>query len=103
MKNKNNSKISAILVLTLLLMSSAFIASTQLANAYPAWTIPTWSYISVTPNTIGVNQDLMIFMWLNLPPPTAYGQYGDRWEGFEVTVTKPDGSIESLENSALTQ
>jgi len=35
-------------------------------------------------------------MWLSLTPPSAQAAYGDRWHNFKVTVTKPDGTTETL-------
>jgi hypothetical protein len=58
--------------------------------------IPSYAFLSVKPTPIGVNQPLSVIMWLSAAPPTAAGAQGERWEGFEVAVTKPDGSKETL-------
>jgi hypothetical protein len=94
MKTKNIIfSLGAILLLTL----SAFAVAFPFASAHtPAWNIPTWTYLSIAPNPIGVNQPVFVVMWLNVYPPTANGQYGDRWQGFTVTVTKPDGTKDTL-------
>jgi hypothetical protein len=34
-------------------------------------------------------------MWLDKVPPTAAGIGGERWEGYEVEITAPDGSTET--------
>jgi len=66
------------------------------ANAHsPPWSIPSWSFIDVNRYTIGVNQQMFIFFWLQDQPPTATGQYGDRWI-FYVDVIKPDHTNETL-------
>src|SRR5665647_3666700 len=65
------------------------------AHTNPTWTVPTWSYINVTPNPIGVGQSTLVAFWSNALPPTAIGLYGDRWT-FTVYVTKPDGNKETL-------
>ncbi|MCW4045572.1 MAG: PQQ-binding-like beta-propeller repeat protein [Candidatus Bathyarchaeota archaeon] len=83
---------------TMLLMATvaATLVTVPLVSAHdPAWTIPTWTYVAVTNDVIGVNQELTIVFWLNAVPPTAIGAYGDRWT-FTVEVTKPDGSKETL-------
>ena len=50
------------------------------ANAHtPAWSIPTYSFINIAPSPIGVGQQVNVNIWLNAPPPTASGAYGDRW------------------------
>ena len=62
----------------------------------PPLTVPTWAYISVQPNPSGVGQAVFLNFWLDKVPPTAAQFYGDRWEGYIVTVTKPDGTTEKL-------
>ena len=62
----------------------------------PPWNIPTDAYIQVAPNPIGVGQQATIHFWLQEPPPTATSQYGDRWQNFKITVTKPDGTTLTL-------
>jgi hypothetical protein len=37
-----------------------------------------------------------VFGWLDKFPPTADGEYGDKWEGLTVSIVKPDGSTEVL-------
>jgi len=66
----------------------------------PPMSIPTWAYLSVTPNPVGVGQEVFVNFFLDKAPPTANAQYGDRWHNFKVTVTKPDGSTEDLELGA---
>jgi hypothetical protein len=62
---------------------------------YQGEVYPTWTYISVSPLTDGVGQSALIVGWCNFLPPTAIGQYGDRWT-FTVNVVKPDGTNETL-------
>ena len=91
-KNKTLSSITLILILTF----SAIIVSMPIAKAAnPPLTIPTWTYIIATNNPIGVNQQVLLVWWLNAYPPTASGEFGDRWK-FTVEVTKPDGSKDTL-------
>ena len=56
---------------------------------------PTWCYCVVGNNVIGVGQTQKIIFWINSVPPTANGQYGDRWK-FTVVLMKPDGNNETL-------
>ena len=35
-------------------------------------------------------------MWIDKPPPTANGIFGDRWVNMSITITKPDGTTENL-------
>ncbi len=64
------------------------------ANAHtPAWNIPTFAYVTATPNPWGLGSvnPVVIVFWLDIPPPTAAGNTGDRWLNMKVTVTKPSG------------
>jgi hypothetical protein len=66
-------------------------------NAHdPPWTVPSYAYINVAPDPAGVGQQVTVGMWLQLIPPTAVGATGDRWEGFKLTVTDPDGHEEEF-------
>jgi len=62
----------------------------------PPQQYPTYSFIAVAPNPVGLEQHVTLNFWVNLPPPTAASQYGDRWQNITVTVTKPDGTKETL-------
>ena len=84
--------ISVALILLLLLSVTAII----LPSANAAVPTPTYAFIAANPNPIGVNQPLQVSMWLSDPPPTADGPAGDRWEGFTVNITKPDGGVENM-------
>lgn len=89
--------VSASIVLCLALSMTASMVLLQSTNAhYPAWNIPTFSFCSVSPNPIGVGQTARVNFWLGQPPPTANGQYGDRWQNLTVKVTHPDGTTETL-------
>ena len=86
---------SAIALFLLLTVTSALIIL-PVANAHtPAWNIPTYAYVTASPSTIGVGQSTLIVMWLDKFPPTAGGLGGDRWRGFTLDITKPDGTKES--------
>jgi hypothetical protein len=94
-KNRNRTNITSI-ALILTLTFSAIIVALPIASAHdPGWEVPTWTYVAVRNDPIGVNQEQLIVFWSNTVPPTAEGAYGDRWT-FTVEVTKPDGSKETL-------
>ena len=48
------------------------------------------------PNPAGIGQTLTLGFWLNAPPMTANGPYGDRFNNMTITVTKPDGTTQTL-------
>jgi hypothetical protein len=81
-------------VLILLMASSiAFVALPTASAHTPAWVIPTYAYLVVSPNPIGVGQPVYVVMWLHGAPPTAAGDAGDRWRGFKVQITTPTGKV----------
>ena len=89
MKKTNKSLTSIVLVL--LFASSAFIVM-QTANAHsPSWNIPTYAYLSASPNTVGVGQYTVLIMWLNTVVPTSGGVGGDAWRNWYINVTDPEG------------
>jgi hypothetical protein len=93
MKNLK-TKAFATVIIAILTISMGSIA---LSNAHtPAWNIPTYAYCSVAPNPAGLGQLVTIGMWVQIPPPTAAGTNGDRWHGFKVTITDPDGTNQTL-------
>ncbi len=95
---KLKGKTMAIMIAVLLTVSMG--ASTMLvpnAGAHtPAVTYPTYSFMSVSPNPVGVGQTVRVNFWVNLPPPTASAQYGDRWTNMSVYVTAPDGTTTKI-------
>src|SRR5208337_380559 len=95
---KLKSKTMAILfavILTLSMEASMILIPNASAHS-PGWNIPTFSFCSVSPNPIGIGQTVNVNFWVNLPPPTASAQYGDRWMGMKVIVTLPDGTTTTL-------
>ena len=93
---KLKNKIAAIAIAIFFILS--MIASLTLTtNAHtPPYTIPTFAYISVQPNPVGIGQQASLNFWIDQVPPTANQAWGDRWGNFTVKVTQPDGTIENL-------
>ncbi len=92
---KNKTLVSIALILILTMATSVMFMPT--ANAHtPPWEIKTFAYVTLAPDTVGVGQQMLAYMWLQVVPPTAEGAYGDRWQGYTITVTKPDGATETL-------
>jgi hypothetical protein len=95
---KIKSKIMTILIALLLTISMVSSMSLMLStDAHtPPWQVPTYMYVSVSPNPVGVGQTVNVNFWVNTPPPSQTAQYGDRWQNLTVVVTKPDGSKTTL-------
>jgi outer membrane protein assembly factor BamB len=88
-KSKTAAAIALFLMLTIAFTMVALPPAGALDWPTP---IPTWTYIGVTPaDVVGVNQEVIIVFWCNFIPPTAIGEYGDRWT-FHVDVTTPSGT-----------
>ena len=91
---KNHKKPTLVIIsLILLLATSAFIAGNSTANAL--LDIDTYCFLSVAPNPVGINQQIMVIGWINWVSPTASGGQGDRYQNITVTITKPDGNVET--------
>jgi hypothetical protein len=89
---------SVAIALAILLISSIIICSIASAvSAHnPPQNIQTLAFLNVAPNPIGVGQTVTVNFWLNQPPPTANGVYGDRWNNLTVVVTNPNGTTQTL-------
>ncbi|MCW4018980.1 MAG: PQQ-binding-like beta-propeller repeat protein [Candidatus Bathyarchaeota archaeon] len=95
LRTKRNQTVT-VLALILILAFSTFAAYNPLAMAHdPPWELDTWTYVVVSPDIVGVGQTTWVVFWLNYVPPTAVGASGDRWS-FNVEVTKPDGTTETI-------
>ena len=92
MKLQRNKTLSTT-ALILILAVSALMTHMPTTNAAD---VQTYAFLTASPNPVGRWSDLTIVMWLNLPPPTATGAAGDRWQPLTVTVTKPDGTTQTL-------
>ncbi len=89
--------------LTLILALSIAIpilALPQTVIAADSISIETYSLLSVGPNPVGVDQKLVVVMWLDKPPPVPTVQTTTEraipYTNFSLQVTRPDGHIENL-------
>jgi len=92
-KTKKSFATIAIAILLMISMSASimFIPS---ANAHtPAWKIPTYAYIWASPNPVGVDQTVSVYMWLtNIYYGAALGN-DIRFQNYELTITSPTGTV----------
>jgi len=85
------STIALILTLTL----SAIIVSLPSVSAplaLPA-EIPTYVYVSVSPDPVGKDQICYVQAIFTSPVPTSHGMLGDRFENVTLRITAPDASV----------
>ncbi len=90
----SRNKIASITIAVFLMLSmTASLVLLPSANAHtPAWNIPTSAYVTTAPGTIGLGQYATIVCWVDRFSPTAGGNTGQLWTGYQLNITKPDGS-----------
>ena len=89
----NNKTITLLITFVLLMIIAIPIASLPQANAHtPTWNIPSFAYVKVAPDPVGVGQKVMIFMWVDTPLPSAAVTNDIRRHDYTLTITLPDGT-----------
>ncbi|MGA2681733.1 MAG: PQQ-binding-like beta-propeller repeat protein [Candidatus Bathyarchaeia archaeon] len=83
------------ILLTFSMLTSMMLIPSAKAHS-PPFNIQTYAFVNVAPDPAGVGQTVTVGFWIDQPPPTANGPYGDRWQNITVKVTKPDGNSETL-------
>ncbi len=90
-------KISTVVSAFLALAITVSLFALPLVNATnPPKTWPTVAFLSVAPNPIGVGQTALFIMWIDKAHPLSQGIYGDRFSGYTINLTKPDGTTQIL-------
>ena len=87
------SKSIAFSIVSILVLTAAMFTTLPITSAR---TIDVWIYIHLAPNPTGLGQGTTLMTWVSQNTPTALGQLGERWENITITVTKPDGAVETL-------
>ncbi len=87
---KKLNKIST--MIALILMLTIAIPQFALPAAFAQSTMKTYAFIGALPNPAGVGQEVLLHVGITRPLPA----YTDGWEDLTVTVTKPDGTTETL-------
>ncbi|MCW3996829.1 MAG: PQQ-binding-like beta-propeller repeat protein [Candidatus Bathyarchaeota archaeon] len=95
MKISKNKSIASLIAATLTITIIVSIAISPAASAAYMRRYADMAYVSVAPNTVGTGQNVLIAFWCDKLPPTAIGEYGDRWT-FDVNIVKPDGSNDTI-------
>ena len=95
MLNANKKNTASLIALILIVTMAIPLVSLPVQAHNPSWVNPTWCYCVVVNNVIGIGQPEKIIFWVNSMPPTANGQYGDRWK-YTIDIMKPDGTNETL-------
>jgi len=77
--------------LILILTMATLMASIQTATAQTN-TMPTYPFLGVVPNPVGVGQTVLLHVGIFMQTPAA--QYG--WENLSITIERPDGQTETI-------
>jgi len=94
-KMPNKAAATTIALILILSMSSAiFLVPSYASN--PPVNVPTYAYVTVTPNPVGVNQYCTIVVFVDKYSNTAGGANGQFWDGYLITITKPDGTTQTI-------
>ena len=94
MISSKNKILKTIAITTILLLAMLLPSLSNTTAHDPPLSVPTYAYLSVAPNPVGVNQPVSVMMWIDKTPPTAAGIGGDRWQGYSIEITAPDGTKE---------
>ncbi len=104
MKNNRNKTITiAIAILLTISMATSTSLMPKVSAHDPGYQIPTFAYIAVHPDPIGVGQTVNVFMWLNqifgvgLGDSSSYALLSNsyRFHNYNFTIVAPDGTVKT--------
>jgi hypothetical protein len=96
MKNLKNKSMPILIALFLTLSMGASMILVPTANAHtPAWKMPTYAYIQAMPNTVGVGQPVVIYIWLTAPFEGTLIVNDYRFHNYKLVITKPNGETQT--------
>ncbi|MFZ7138368.1 MAG: PQQ-binding-like beta-propeller repeat protein [archaeon] len=94
MKKPNNKLKLYALLATLVLATTSFSILLPVSAHDPAWEIPTFAYVNAAPGTVGVNQPVLIVVFLDKTIAGTHISNDIRFYDYELTIIKPDGSTD---------
>ena len=96
MKKMLKTKMTFAIALFLTLTIVVTLVTLPLASAHtPVWQIPTFAYINVSPNPVGVGQTVSVVMWLDKVIIGASIPNDIRFHDYKLTITDPAGHTET--------
>jgi outer membrane protein assembly factor BamB len=97
MKTNKNTKTIVLALSLLSLLITGIFAYTNFADAKNfEGIIPTYAYVTVAPDPVGIGQTVYISMFVDKVTPTATGVGGDRWQNLALTITSPSGKVTNM-------
>lgn len=91
-KKSQKAKISIVTMITIVTVALFLSTIPSIIAQDVEYSKKTHAYIGAIPNPVGVNQEVLLHVGI----PDFKGIYYEGWEGLTVTVTKPDGTTETL-------
>ncbi|HTY73990.1 MAG TPA: hypothetical protein VMD05_00300, partial [Candidatus Nanoarchaeia archaeon] len=91
MKNHKN-KLIAITAAILMLTSSALLACMPILNAQTSSVYPSYCFIAVNPNPIGIGQTALVDFWMADVTAGSIGATGNFYSSVTVQIVQPDGT-----------
>ncbi len=93
---KNRIAAIAIAVFLTLSMSASMMFVPSVSAHSPPWNLPTFAYIQVSPNPIGVGQTATVYMFQTNTYDNAAVVNNYRFQNYELIITAPDGTTSSV-------
>jgi len=90
---KNKTAAIAIAIFLTLSMGASMMLIPSASAHTPAWNIPTFAYINVAPNPVGVGQRATVIFWLNNVFDSAALANDYRFHNYKLTITAPDNTV----------
>ena len=89
------NKSMAFSIVSVLILTATLFTTLPIANAR---TIDVWIFLHFAPNPTGLGQATTLMTWIsqNTPTATAGTGVGEKWQDITITVTKPNGQVETL-------
>jgi hypothetical protein len=93
LKNRKTLFLIAFALISTIAVSTLLIPT---ATAHiPKWQVPTFAYINVAPDPVGIGQQVLVIFWLDKTFDGTVITNDYRFHNFQLTITKPDGNVES--------
>ncbi|HUJ84383.1 MAG TPA: hypothetical protein VLV84_02125, partial [Candidatus Acidoferrales bacterium] len=86
------SKLFAAIFAVLMLTTTALLAGVMTVSAQTTGASPTYCFIAINPNPIGVGQTALVDFWMADVTAGSIGATGNFYSGVTVQITAPDGT-----------
>ena len=90
---RTNAKVITIAILICVIAIPVINIPTTNAHT-PKWEIPTFAYINVSPNPVGVGQQVLVVFWLDKTFNSELITNNYRFHNYNLTIIKPDNQKE---------